>query len=256
MKTRVLAASLALIAGAALPASARSLEAIRSRGVLGLCAHPNSLPFASKKGDPPGFQIELGREIARRLGVTLEPDWVVTIYQIRSAECDIVLDTIADREAQRETHLRISKPYYHSGVVLVVPQDSELTSFASLDGRTKVGVQMGSMAAMVLDQRHVPISVFGFEDDSMDAVANHEIAAAAVSPLAAGYYNLIHPNATLRILGFDETEPALTWNVAVGMVRPDDALQREIDAAVEKLRSDGTIDQIYRRYGVALERPK
>ncbi|MBV8095466.1 MAG: transporter substrate-binding domain-containing protein, partial [Acetobacteraceae bacterium] len=54
----------------------------------------------------------------------------------------------------------------------------------------------------------------------------------------------------------DETEPALTWNVAVGMVRPDDALQREIDAAVEKLRSDGTIDQIYRRYGVALERPK
>ena len=139
---------------------------------------------------------------------------------------------------------------------MVAPQDSELTSFASLDGRTKVGVQMGSMAAMVLDRRHVPFSVFGFEEDSMDAVAKHEIAAATVSPVAAGYYNLIHPDAKLRILGFDETEPTLTWNVAVGIVRPDDALRREIDAAVEKLRSDGTIDQIYRRYGVALAGPK
>ncbi len=41
------------------PAQARSLDTIRSAGVLGLCAHPNSLPFASKAGDPPGFQVEL-----------------------------------------------------------------------------------------------------------------------------------------------------------------------------------------------------
>ena len=41
------------------PAQARSLDAIRSFGALGLCAHPNSLPFASKAGDPPGFQVEL-----------------------------------------------------------------------------------------------------------------------------------------------------------------------------------------------------
>jgi polar amino acid transport system substrate-binding protein len=38
-------------------AEARPLAAIRELGTIGLCAHPNSLPFASKAGDPPGFQV-------------------------------------------------------------------------------------------------------------------------------------------------------------------------------------------------------
>jgi polar amino acid transport system substrate-binding protein len=95
-------------------AQARSLDTIRSLGTLGLCAHPNSLPFASKAGDPPGFQVELGQALARELGVSLRLGWIITVYQIRSADCDIVMDVIADREAQSETNLRISKPYYRT----------------------------------------------------------------------------------------------------------------------------------------------
>src|SRR5271157_4550015 len=108
--------SLAVIATIGLtgPVAARSLDAIRSVGKLGLCAHPNSLPFASKAGDPPGFQVEMGEALARELGVALKLDWIITIYQMRSADCDIVMDTIADREAQGETNLRISKPYYRT----------------------------------------------------------------------------------------------------------------------------------------------
>jgi len=40
------------------------------------------------------------------------------------------------------------------------------------------------------------------------------------------------------------------------MVRPDDKLREAIDAALERLRADGTIDRIYRRYGVALQLPR
>src|SRR6516225_6946378 len=145
---------LSLMAGAAIGlasvAQARSLDAIRESGTLGLCVHPNSLPFASKAGDPPGFQIELGQALARELGVKLRLDWIITQYQIRSAGCDIVLDIIADREAQGETNLRISKPYYRTGVALAVPAASQLTSFKSLDEHTKVGVQVGSVAAMII----------------------------------------------------------------------------------------------------------
>ncbi len=42
-------------------ASARSLDMVRANGALHLCAHPNSLPYASKAGNPPGFQIQLAR---------------------------------------------------------------------------------------------------------------------------------------------------------------------------------------------------
>lgn len=237
-------------------AQARSLDAIRESGALGLCAHPNSLPFASKAGDPPGFQIELGNALARELGVSLRLDWIITQYQMRSAGCDIVLDVIADREAQGETNLRISKPYYRTGVALAVPSASQLTSFKSLGEHTKVGVLVGSMAAMTLGQRHVPTSTFGFEVDSLDALANHEIDAAAVTPTVASYFNLTHPDKAVRILDLDQSEPNLNWNVAVGMVRPDDSLRNAVDQAVERLKADGTIDSIYRSYGVALQIPR
>jgi polar amino acid transport system substrate-binding protein len=251
----VLPLAVALL-GLADVAQARSLDAIRESGVLGLCAHPNSLPFASKAGDPPGFQIELGQALARELGVSLRPDWIITQYQMRSAGCDIVLDVIADPEAQGETHLRISKPYYRTGVALAVPPASQLTSFKSLDGHTKVGVLVGSMAAMTLGQRRVPTSTFGFEVDSLEALANHEIDAAAVTPTAASYFNLTHPDKQLRVLDLDDSEPNLSWNVAVGMVRPDDGLRNAVDLALERLSVDGTVERIYRRYGVALQRPK
>src|SRR6516164_9079687 len=238
------------------PVEARSLDTIRSLGAIGLCAHPNSLPFASKAGDPPGFQIELGNALARELGVSLRLDWIITQYQMRSAGCDIVLDVIADREAQGETNLRISQPYYRTGVTLTVPSTSKLTSYKSLDEHTKVGVQVGSVAAMIISQRHVPTSTFGFEVDSLEALANHEIDAAAVTPTAAAYYNLTPPEKAVRILDLDENEADLNWNVAVGMVRPDERLRDAIDRALERLRADGTVDRIYGRYGIALQPPK
>jgi polar amino acid transport system substrate-binding protein len=235
---------------------ARPLKAIRELGKVGLCAHPNSLPFASKAGNPPGFQVELGQALASELGVALKLDWIITQYQMRSADCDIVLDVIADREAQGETRLAISKPYYRTGVALAVTSASNLTSFKSLDSNTKVGVQVGSVAAMVISQRHVPTSTFGFEVDSLEALANHEIDAAAVTPTTAAYFNLVHPDKGLRILALDESEADLNWNVAIGMVRPDKELREAVDAALEKLRADGTVGKIYQHYGVELQPPK
>ncbi|CCD98018.1 transporter substrate-binding domain-containing protein [Bradyrhizobium sp. STM 3809] len=237
-------------------AEARSLDAIRSLGQIGLCAHPNSLPFASKAGDPPGFQVEMGQALARELGVSLRLDWIITMFQMRAAGCDLVMDVIADPEALEETRLKTTKPYYHTGVALAVPQGSKLTSITGLDQTTKVGVQVGSVAAMLISQRQVPISTFGFEIDSLDALANHEIAAAAVTPANAAYYNQTHPDKPLRIIALDDTEPSLGWNVSIGMVRPDDALREAMETALARLRADGTVQRIYARYGVTLQQPK
>ena len=126
----------------------------------------------------------------------------------------------------------------------------------SLDEHTKVGVQVGSIAAMIISQRHVPTSTFGFEVDSLEALANREIDAAAVTPTIASYFNQTRRDNAVRILDRDESETNLNWNVAVGMVRPDQKLREAIDAALERLHGDGTIDRIYGRYGVVLQSPR
>jgi polar amino acid transport system substrate-binding protein len=237
-------------------ASASTLAVIKERGSISLCAHPNSLPFASRTAKPPGFQIELGQALAQQLGVSLTPEWVLISYQIPRTTCDIILDTIAASDAPPDFGIKLSKPYYRSGVILAVPQGSTIKSFRDLNAHTKVAVQTGSLAAMSIDRRHVPISVFGFDEDMLEALAAHEVDAAAVTPLTAGYYNVQHADHPVTLLPPDETEHDLVWNVAVGMRRPDDALRQAIDQAIDRLSADGVITSIYRRYGVSLQPPR
>jgi polar amino acid transport system substrate-binding protein len=249
------AAALVLALGSA-AANSRSLDAISQRGAIALCAHPNALPFASKKGDPPGFQVELGRALADRLGVSLLQHWVVNSFQYRRADCDIVLDAIANKAALSEVGLRMSRPYYRSGVALAVPRESDLSSLAGLGPGRRVGVLVGSLASMTLEKGNIEVSPFVFEDEMLEALARREIAAAAVTPSAIGWYNMRNPDAAVRRIPAFEDDPDLSWNVAVGMLRPDEKLTQRIDAALGELLADGTVARIYARYGIELQPPK
>lgn len=245
----VLAGALTVALGGA-AAVARPLDVIRDRGVLSLCAHANALPFASKTQDPPGFQIELGRALARALGVTLHVEWVTSGIHFRVADCDIVLDTIAVPEAQAERRLELSRPYQRSGVGLAVrPTITGVEGFDDLVGR-RVAVQGRSLAAMLLARRGVGLTFFGYEEEMVEAVARGEIDAAAVSPATAGYFNLRHPDTPVRFVHAYDGEPELRWNLAVGLRRADPPLRAAIDAAIARLVADGTLRQIYARYGV------
>ena len=48
----------------------------------------------------------------------------------------------------------------------------------------------------------------------------------------------------------------LNWNIAAGLLRPDDQLRARVDAAIEALLADGTIARIYARYGIELKPPQ
>jgi len=248
--------ALALLSGA--PADARGLAQIKDSGNIVLCAHPNSLPFASKDGGRHGFQVELAQALARRLGVSLTQNWVITNYDIFRADCDIVMDSIADRQAQAESGLRISKPYRRSGVAIALRGDEkDVRSLGDLTGaHRKVGVLTSSIAAMKLSQGGAELVPGLFEDEMLAMLNNREIDAAAVTPTSAGYYNLIHPKQKVRLIYPFESEPDLTWNVAVGMRRPDPMLQEAVDAAIAHLIEDGTVKRVYARYGVAVEAPQ
>jgi polar amino acid transport system substrate-binding protein len=252
-----LAIAVLLLSTALAPAaSARSLEEIQASGTLSVCLPANSLPFSSRHDTPQGFEVELAGLLAKQLGVSLDSQWVISPIQVRYANCDLLLDVIADPEAQGESHLVLSKPYYHSGVALVVPQGSPITSFASLDRHDKVAVQVGSIVAMILGQRHVGLSTYAFEDEMLQAVADGEADAAAVTPVSAEYFNHAHPDHKLTIVPPDEGDQRLVWNIAIGMRKPDQALREAMDKAIDKLSADGTLAGIYGRYGVTLRPPK
>ncbi len=253
LKLGVVVALLLLSGGAALP---RSLQAIVERGALTLCANPDALPWASKTGAMPGFQIELAENLAARLGVSLTRQWVISAIQYRRADCDIVFDAITNKAASVESGLQTSRPYRRSGVVLAVRGEFGVPSPAGRAAGHRVGVLVGSLASMTLGKRGVETTPFVLESELMAALAGREIEAAAVTPIAVGWYNMVHPEAHIRIIPAFADDPDLNWNLAVGMIGPDNQLRQRIDAVLDQMLADGTIARIYARYGIELRSPE
>ena len=250
------AAGVSLLMLWSVPVDARSLETVIERGALTLCASPNALPFASKTGPVAGFQIELGEKIAEQLGVKLTREWVVSAIQYRRADCDLVLDVIARKDTLPAGGVRASRPYHRSGVVLAVRGDSQASSLASLGSDQRVGVPVGSLVSMTLAKAGTATSPFAFEDDIVAALANREIEAAAVTPMTVGWFNRQHADRPLRLIPAFDDEQDLNWNIAAGLLRPDDKLRERVDAAIEALLADGTIARIYAGYGIELRSPQ
>jgi len=249
-------ASIGLLLLGSVAADARSLETIIERGALTLCVSPNALPFASKTGPLHGFQIELGEKIAEQLGVKLTREWVFSPFQYRRADCDLVLDSIARKDILPAGGVQVTRPYHRSGVVLAVQADSRASSLASLAADQRVGVPVGSMVSMILDKGGTVTSPFFFEEEIVTALANREIEAAAVTPMTVGWHNLQHADKPLRLIPAFENNPDLNWNIAAGLLRPDDRLRQRVDTAIEALLADGTIARIYARYGIELRPPQ
>ena len=256
VRVSTLGVAVALLLLGVAAAQPRSLQAIAERGTLALCANPNALPWASKTGTVPGFQVELAENLAARLGVSLTRQWVITAIQYRRADCDVVFDAIASKGASVEAGLRLSRPYQRSGVVLAVRGESDVASLAGLAAGRRVGVLVGSLAAMTLSKRGVEITPFVLENELVAALVGREIDAAAVTPIAIGWHNMVHPESHIRTIAAFADDPDLNWNLAVGMIGPDDKLRQQIDAALDQMLADGTIARIYARYGIEPRPPE
>ena len=64
------------------------------------------------------------------------------------------------------------------------------------------------------------------------------------------YFNLRHPGQSLHLVHAYEQEPELSWDVGVGMRGSDASLRQRIDGVIERMLADGSIRDIYDRYGV------
>ena len=236
---------------------ARPLESILNRGVLLLCANPNALPFATKTGDRRGFELELGEALANQLGVKLEVGWVVFPNQIGRVDCDIVLDAIVDQATASERHVKLSRPYWVSGVAIALrPGVSGVADYADLKKGQRVGAIVGSAASVTLGQKGLPTIPFTFEDDMIEAVGKGELDAALATPASIGYYNLLHKDAAVTLVRAYENQPEFRWEIAVGMRKSDDALVAKINEAIDRLLADGTVSRIYASYGIEASLPK
>ncbi|MGA8654432.1 MAG: transporter substrate-binding domain-containing protein [Xanthobacteraceae bacterium] len=246
----------AFAAAAASFAVARPLDSIKARGRLLVCANPNALPFSSKSGERRGFELELGEVLAKELGVALEVGWVIFPFHVPRVDCDILFDSIVDRETAEDAHLRLSRPYTVSGVAIAVrPGIEGIKGFSDLKEAQRIGAIVGSLARMRLGKKGLPTIPFTFEDEMLEALSKGELDVALATPATIGYHNLIHKDTPVTLVQDYESMPELRWEVAVGMRKADDALVAAVNAALDRMLAQGIVSRIYASYGVEQNPP-
>ena len=165
--------------------AARTLEAITPARRDHLCAHPNALPFASRQGDVPGFQIEVARALARALGVSMYSTGWSTPISIAPPTA-ISCSTRSWTRVLAEVGSGCQNPIIAAGSRWPWAQIRRGIASPNRRGQ-RVGVQVGSLAPMVLGQRGIETTPFGFEDEMIEALAAGEIdAARSRRPRSAG----------------------------------------------------------------------
>ena len=140
---------------------------------------------------------------------------MIQSFQYRRVDCDIVMDAIADPEAQSEVPLRLSKTYQRSGVALAVPsEDNGITGFDSPDrSAPRRRVLQGSLAHMYLEQRGARTIPFGFEDDMLSPAASWK------RRRSAAQHRLLQlgpSSSSMRLIYAYDAVPELSWQHAVG----------------------------------------
>ncbi len=149
MIKRLFAASIAAslcCAFAAGTAGAQTLEKIKQRGVLVVGTKPDYKPFGFRDptGAIVGFEPDLARDVADKLGVRLELEPVVSSNRmqfLQQGKIDLMIATMNDKSDRRLIVGIIEPSYYASGVNVLANKKAALKNWEQLKGQPICAIQ-------------------------------------------------------------------------------------------------------------------
>jgi glutamate transport system substrate-binding protein len=197
-------------------------------------------------GKPEGFDIEIGKIIARGLGVPVDKiEWVETPSKVREdyieqGRVDIVVATYTIND-KRKDRIDFAGPYYEAGQNLMVrSDDSSITGPDSLkDGARKVCSATGSTSGETIKKYVVdPASqlvLFDTYDKCRDALKGKQVDAVSTDNVILLGYIARGAGAFRMAAGANFTaEP-----YGIGLKKGDKAFRAYINDTLDRIDKDG-----------------
>jgi len=148
MQTLLRTAAVAVIGAmlAAAPAAAQTLEKIKQRGVLVVGSKADYKPFGFRdpSGAIVGFEPDIAKLVAEKLGVKLELEPVVSSNRmqfLQQGKIDLMIATMNDKPDRRQVVGIIDPLYYASGVNVLASRKAALKTWEQLKGQKVCGIQ-------------------------------------------------------------------------------------------------------------------
>ncbi|TMK84579.1 MAG: transporter substrate-binding domain-containing protein [Actinobacteria bacterium] len=117
------------------------LDQVKASGKLRVAtdpAYPPQSSYDKASGKWEGFDVDVATEVAKRLGVKLQfvtPSWDIITAGHWNGRWDVSVGSMTPI-AERQKVLDFTRPYYYVPAVVVVKNDSSITSFDQLSGKS------------------------------------------------------------------------------------------------------------------------
>ncbi len=227
------------------------LSSIKEKGVMTVATEGDWAPYTyhdEETNELVGFDVELGKLIADKLGVEVEykeTDWDSILAGVQSGVFDLGINGITYTDERAES-FNFSEPYLYDQTVLIVLEDNtDINSFEDLKGKVSTN-SPGSSYAEMGEEYGATVSYVNTFADTIQLIQRGD-ADATINSLGVymDYVNEKGDNAGIKIV--DETDPEKTV-IAAQKDSSTESLITEVNSILEELRNDGTLAELSEKY--------
>ncbi|MGI6450453.1 MAG: amino acid ABC transporter substrate-binding protein [Desulfitobacteriia bacterium] len=229
-----------------------SWDDIKAKGyfTVGLDDSFPPMGFRDDKGEIVGFDIDMAKKAAEKMGVDVKFQpcvWSGIIMELNNKNIDVVWNGMTIT-AERQAQINFSKPYLANRQIVIVTKDSPIKTKADLAGK-KVAVQGGSTAVGAVKADEATFKTigelveFGNNTEALMDVKVGRMDAIVIDEVVGKYYLTKEPNVyTVLEEDFGSEE------YGIGIRKTDEAFRAELQKAIDDMIADGSAKEISEKW--------
>ncbi len=195
-----------------------------------------------------GFDVEVAREVAKRLGVTAEfaeGDFDGGLTGVAQGTFDMMANGVDVTEDRKQT-FDFTDPYaYDRAVVVTLNDNSDISSFDDLAGKTTAN-SVGSTYAEMGESHGAKVVNVPTLGETMELVLNGTADATINANTSVQDYLKTTGQTGLKVTA---TDPETTqYAIPLKKGADNDSLRSAINKAISEMKEDGTLTQISMKY--------
>lgn len=229
-----------------------TLNDIKNKGkfVVGLDDSFPPMGFRSEKEEIVGFDIDLAKEVAKRMKLNVEfktVEWDGVIGSLNNGDIDLIWNGLTITE-NRKKQIEFSNPYLENKQIIVVNKESNIGSKKGLKGKI-VGVQMGSSSYEAFSKDEeisnnvVETKKYSKNTEALMDLEAKRIDAVVVDEVVGRYYISKKPG-LYKVLSEDFGRE----QYGVGFRKEEIEFKKEVDKILDQMKKDGTTESISKKW--------
>ena len=192
-----------------------------------------------------GIDVETAQAIADKLGLELQiddMDFDAALLSVQQGKADIVMAGVTVTD-ERKNVMDFSDSYATGIQSIIVPEGSNIASPDDLAGK-KIGTQRGTTGYIYCSDDFGDDAVVAYDNGltAVQALNNGQVDAVVIDNAPAKEYVAANPGLVILETSYAEED------YAIGMAKGNTALEDAVNAALEELKADGTLQSIVDKY--------